>query len=1472
MNSFKSLSVLILAGVLAAPNAAFAQVQVNQTFIPQGPSPSTAILNTVQSGDAFPNGTVTGAIQAVVTDPVDPNTMYIGAPNGGVWVTHNAGASWTPLSDSQATLSISSLSLDPTDPTHRTLLAGTGLTANGSIGSNQSFQGTGRSNGLLYSTDGGTTWSSLGSTTFGTQTVADAVARGSTLVVGTYNLSGYASLGQKTIGALYRSTDGGATFTTISGTAGTGLPNGPISSLVGAPDNPNRLYAAVTTPTLTNPGRASTAIYMSNDAGATWTQIFSSTNTALINTSTQTAIRLSAGAGGVIAAGLIDLSGANKGDAVQVFLSNNSGTTWNAFGGVLPTLNNGNQASPNFAIAVDPNNSNIVFVTGDRIAGNPFTVTAFRLDFTGNTATSLTDGQTGNGSTAHADSRALAFDASGRLIMTSDGGIYARTSPDTSTGVWQQLNNTGLAVFAPYNVAYDANAKRLAAAAQDNGVTIQSARNNPIYNAVEGADGINININDRTLAGQSAYYSNTQQLFNFIRIVRDANGNNVSPNGATFWGNGIPVTCNGGSCPANVSGSWFNSPVILNKIDPTRIAIGGDTAYVTQDTLTGANAPTATSIDLTLTNVGTTGLGTSAITKIAYGTRDNPNVLAVGATTGLFVSTTAGVGSLNPIAGVYTGQAPTGLVFDLRSQNRFYVADNNNLFGTQNQGATIQTLTANLPTGFIRPTGLDFINNNGVDALVVGGLNSVANAQSPIVVADSDGSGNLSNWRFFGQGLPNTQVGALAYNPTVDVLAVGTFGRGLWSLYDVTSYFPQATVLQFGLADNDSMPDASFLTNGTVGNRQLIKYGIGTLTIAGAASYTGGTLINRGALVLGTGGTGGSILGDVTFCTNAGDPNCDPTNNKQLAFNRSDTYTFGGAISGAGEVFQIGSGKTVLTGTSTYTGPTFVDNGTLSVNGSITSSVFVNAGGTLGGNGSVGPTTIFAGGALSPGNSVGTITVNGNLAFNTGALYLVEVFGNTADRTNVTGTATLAGTVAASFTGGNLANSYTILSAAGGRTGTFGSLVPINAPAFITASLAYTSTDVLLNLNSGIAQTPGLTRNQGAVATALDNSFNNGGGTLPGLLGVSAAQLPAAMDALSGEGLSGTQETAFSAANMFNSLMMDQGSFWRNGDLLDFNGVTYGDPMQYAPAKRSKAADHPAFKAIAKAPPIYQPRWRTWVTGFDGTWKLNGETGIGSAPLSHNTAGGAAGLDYQFAPDVLAGFAVGGSSSNFSVPARLTSGHLDGAHFGGYGVKTWGSLYAAGAVSFNTFRDSTSRTIAGVGPTEVATASFDSNLLSGRLEVGSKYAFSWLSVTPFAAVQVSQLWQNGFTEANIAPPGAGVLGLTERSVAVSSVPTFLGVQFDSRYYLPGGTVLSPYTRVSWVHEFNPTRQVTNSFIALPGTLFTVDGPHAARDAAKVEVGGKLAITRSVKAFASFDGEFSNRSQAYAGKGGVIVSW
>ena len=982
-------------------------------------------------------------------------------------------------------------------------------------------------------------------------------------------------------------------------------------------------------------------------------------------------------------------------------------------------------------------------------------------------------------------------------VHASDGGLYVRNNPQ-GVGIWQGLNNN-LSAFEPTKIAFDANSKRIVIAAQDNGVALQSFPGASRYIPINVADGVNAVINDTTHTGQSAIYTSNQGLGGLSRMIVDAQGN-LGPFTQFADGSlnpaGIIISCNEPASPGETNCSKlvgavnqndelvnFSSQFVLNRVNPTRIAMGGTGIYVTQD----SHAPSATTIDLTLVEVGD---ANGNVTSIAYGAGDNPNALIAGvavASAPLLRSLTAAQGTLEILPNYANkgGIAPTGLVFDARTAQRFFVTDSVNLWSTPNGAApaaanvTFQNLTSKLPAGFIRPTSVEFISNNGVNALLVSGLNTplacdsspngcaISPQQSPITVADSDSNGNLLGWRAFGQGLPNALISTLSYNPTVDVLAAGAVGRGAFVLYDVTSNFPQALALQFGLANNNSNPAAAILTDGTALDgthfvRPLAKYGTGTLTIAGNATYTGGTTILGGVLQLGVGGTSGSILGSVAFCNEATNPLCDPSTNKMLAFNRSDIYAFDGAISGPGQVMQIGSGTTVLTAANSYSGPTFVAGGTLRVNGSIApSSVLVMSGATLGGDGIVGPTTILAGGVLSPGNSVGTLTVNGNLVLSAASLYLLEVQGNTADRVNVSGTAALAGTVGVSYLGRNLAKSYTFVSAAAGRTGTFDALAAFNLPSFIRASLAYTATDAQLNLTSGIGAIAGLTRNQSAVASALDNSFNSGAGSLPALFGVAASQLPAALDMLSGEGISGTQETALGTGDMFTSIMMDQGAFWRSGDSLDVSGIAFGaEPLSYAPSKKSKASDHPAFKAIG-APRPYQPRWRAWLAGFDGSAKLDGEAGVGSASLSHNTGGLAGGLDYQFAPDVLLGVAIGGSGSNFSVRDRITSGHLEAAHFGGYGVKTWGSLYAAGALSFSTFRNSTSRTIAGIGATEIATSSFGSNLLSGRLELGSKQVFGSFAVTPFAAVQFAELWQNGFAETNPVPADApGPLGLS----------------------------------------------------------------------------------------------------------------
>ena len=81
----------------------------------------------------------------------------------------------------------------------------------------------------------------------------------------------------------------------------------------------------------------------------------------------------------------------------------------------------------------------------------------------------------------------------------------------------------------------------------------------------------------------------------------------------------------------------------------------------------------------------------------------------------------------------------------------------------------------------------------------------------------------------------------------------------------------------------------------------------------------------------------------------------------------------------------------------------------------------------------------MSGGTFAPGNSPGTMTVQGNLAFQSGALYLVQVNPSTASSANVTagGSATLAGTVQAAFASGSyVTRTCTIVSAAGGLGGT----------------------------------------------------------------------------------------------------------------------------------------------------------------------------------------------------------------------------------------------------------------------------------------------------------------------------------------------------------------------------------------------------------------------------------------------------
>ena len=163
------------------------------------------------------------------------------------------------------------------------------------------------------------------------------------------------------------------------------------------------------------------------------------------------------------------------------------------------------------------------------------------------------------------------------------------------------------------------------------------------------------------------------------------------------------------------------------------------------------------------------------------------------------------------------------------------------------------------------------------------------------------------------------------------------------------------------------------LSSAVGGAGALTKDGAGTLVLAADNSYAGGTTIAAGTLQLGNGGASGSITGNVA-------------DNGTLAFNRNNTYSFAGLISGTGGLDQSGSGVTILTANNSYAGATNVRSGTLIVNGdqsAATGTTTVEAGGTLGGTGTIGGNvSVLDNGALNPGNvgsTPGTLIVNGNL-------------------------------------------------------------------------------------------------------------------------------------------------------------------------------------------------------------------------------------------------------------------------------------------------------------------------------------------------------------------------------------------------------------------------------------------------------------------------------------------------------------
>ena len=592
------------------------------------------------------------------------------------------------------------------------------------------------------------------------------------------------------------------------------------------------------------------------------------------------------------------------------------------------------------------------------------------------------------------------------------------------------------------------------------------------------------------------------------------------------------------------------------------------------------------------------------------------------------------------------------------------------------------------------------------------------------------------------------------------------------------------------------------------GNGTLVKDGGSVLSFLGDYSFTGLTNILGGSVRI-----AGAIDPETDFNLGAGQLDISGTDqtigglsggggasvvidDSELTVDQDENTSFAGDITGTGSLIKTGEGTLNLTGTNSYTGPTAVNGGTLAVNGSIASDVTVNAGGKLGGNGSVGDTTVTNNGTLAPGNSIGRLTVNGDLALAAGSIYQVEVnAAGQGDRVDATGTVTIANTarVAVLAANGNYnpRTDYVILTGATGVSGRFGSVT--TDLAFLDPFLRYSTNQVTLSLyrNDIDFADVAVNFNQVGVANAvqalgIDNPL------FEAVLVQNAATASATFGDLSGEIHASTV-----------SGLVDDSRHVRNA-LLDLRGP----------------ADAGVF---------------VWGSAFGGWGDFDGNAGQFGMETDHK--GLVTGLGYG-GRGFAAAVSVGIASSDFDFDARNDSSDVEtkylAAHMG-YGT---GEGFRGGiGLSYAWHDIDTSRavSVAPLGQTLVSKRDADTLQIFGELAYDLKAGkTAWSPFIRLAHVD---------TDADAATETGGSAALVVGDTGLKT--TFLSLGAEVRFNA-GEQGFQPFASAAWNRAFGDRIAAFDTRFVAGGPDFPILGAELPRDSAEVEAGfdystGKLRI-------------------------------
>ncbi len=689
-------------------------------FNPIGPIP---IANGQTFGD---RDKVSGRVSSLAINPQNPNIVFLGAAQGGVWRSTDAGNTWQPMTDNAPTQAIGAIAIDPSDP--KTIYAGTG---EGNL-SGDSFFGM----GVLKSTDSGDTWSTLATQTF----LGLAFNR---IIVDPNNKNVlYASVARGIAGGrsrnpltgdpgIYKSTDAGVTWNPS-------LRDGDPVFFDGLdvemdPTNSSKLFGSI----------RNLGVYLTTDAGKSWSPVGGGLPTTDI-------LRVDIG----IAPSdpnfvYVSAGSASSGDLNGIYKSTDAGKSWqqvnfpprSAFGNIC-------QCFYDNTIVVDPTDPKVVYFGG---------VALYRSTDAGMSWIDISAAQS-----MHADFHAVAINVSAQgkqIYAGNDGGVWGSINGGQD---WNNLNAT-LNITQFQNIAlHPTNPSITLGGTQDNGTNLYQG--NPTWAHSDDGDGGFTAIDQNNPDVMYHTYFNLTGLQ--ILIVRSDQGGRLGT-----WarmGQGLNIN----------DDVLFYAPFILDPNKQSTVYFGTSRLYRSLD-----QSKTFQPISGKLTK----GTIRAAISAIAVA-QNKPNI-------------------------IYTGSSDGGV------------------FASQDNGATFQDVTDNLPARFITDIVVDpvvsttvYVSLGGFQAGQVfksttGGKNwknisnNLPDVPATALIINPNNSRNLflgtdvgvfqtndggSSWQLV-PGIPVVSIFDLAINVKLGILRAATHGRGVYELKlsnntDTTS--PTITVTQ----------------------------------------------------------------------------------------------------------------------------------------------------------------------------------------------------------------------------------------------------------------------------------------------------------------------------------------------------------------------------------------------------------------------------------------------------------------------------------------------------------------------------------------------------------------------------------------------------------------------------------------------------------------------------------------------------